>query len=191
MIDDLTSRGITEPYRMFTSRAEFRLSLRADNADLRLTATGRDLGLVDDERWSSFNAKQSAVERERRRLDVIMLSPARLSADDEKIIGKALQRECSASDLLRRPELGHADVTKLSAVGPMQAADLDGGALRTGRLSSSKCRPKYAGYIERQQREIDKHAKQERLRLPENIDYALVDGLSNEARQKLAPRRGP
>ncbi len=189
LVDDLITRGVSEPYRMFTSRAEYRLTLREDNADLRLTPKGRELGLVDDERWTSFNAKQTAVQREQRRLDGIMLSPARQSAEDEQVIGRALQRECSASDLLRRPELGYADVTKLSAVGPMPAGDLDSDELREQVAVQLEVQAKYAGYIERQQREIDKHAKQEQLRLPEDIDYARVDGLSNEARQRLQASR--
>jgi tRNA uridine 5-carboxymethylaminomethyl modification enzyme len=189
LVDDLITRGVSEPYRMFTSRAEYRLTLREDNADLRLTPTGRMLGVVDDERWSVFNAKQTAVQREQRRLDSIILSPARQSADDEAIIGRALQRECAASDLLRRPELGYADVTRLSAVGPMEDVDLVSDEQREQVEEQLEVRAKYAGYIERQQREIDKHAKQEQLRLPEDIDYALVDGLSNEARQRLQASR--
>ena len=189
LVDDLITRGVSEPYRMFTSRAEYRLTLREDNADLRLTPTGRTLGLVDDERWTIFNTKQDAVQREQQRLDNIILSPPRQSADDEAIIGKALQRECSASDLLRRPELGYADVTRLSAVGPMQGADLVSDELREQVEEQLEVQAKYAGYIERQQREIDKHAKQEQLRLPEDIDYAQVDGLSNEARQRLQASR--
>ncbi len=189
LVDDLITRGVSEPYRMFTSRAEYRLTLREDNADLRLTPAGRNLGLVDDERWTSFSAKQAAVQREQRRLDGIMLTPARQSANDEKIIGRALQRECSASDLLRRPELGYADVTKLSAVGPMSVGDLDSDELCEQVAGQLEVQAKYAGYIERQQREIDRHAKQEQLRLPEDIDYALVDGLSNEARQRLQTSR--
>ncbi|MBT8087529.1 MAG: tRNA uridine-5-carboxymethylaminomethyl(34) synthesis enzyme MnmG [Gammaproteobacteria bacterium] len=189
LVDDLITRGVSEPYRMFTSRAEYRLTLREDNADLRLTPAGRELGLVDEERWATFNTKQSAVQREQRRLDGIVLSPSRQSAEDEKIIGQALQRECSASDLLRRPKLGYADVTRLSAVGPMQVDDVDSEELREQVAGQVEVQAKYAGYIERQQREIDKHAKQEQLRLPEDIDYAVVDGLSNEARQRLQASR--
>jgi tRNA uridine 5-carboxymethylaminomethyl modification enzyme len=189
LIDDLITRGVSEPYRMFTSRAEYRLTLREDNADVRLTPTGRELGIVDDERWRVFNLKQAAVQREQRRLDSITLLPARQSANDEAIIGRALQRECLASDLLRRPELGHAEVTRLSAVGPMPLADLDSEELREQVEGQLEVRAKYAGYIERQQREIDKHAKQEQLRLPEDMDYLAVEGLSNEARQRLQASR--
>ncbi len=189
LIDDLVTRGVSEPYRMFTSRAEYRLTLREDNADSRLTPKGRELGLVDDSRWSVFNDKQAAVTAEQRRLGGITLHPARLSENDEILIGKTLQRECTASDLLRRPELGYAAVSGLSTVGPLDAAGLESDEQREQVELQVEVQAKYAGYIDRQEREIAKHAKQESLRLPEDIDYEAVDGLSHEARQKLAAAR--
>jgi len=189
LIDDLITRGVSEPYRMFTSRAEYRLRLREDNADTRLTPKGRKLGLVDDSRWSIFNNKQAAVAAEQRRLDGITLHPGRLTENDEVLIGKTLQRECKAADLLRRPELGYAAVSGLSTVGALDAAGLESDEQREQVELQVEVQAKYAGYIDRQEREIAKHAKQESLRLPDNIDYEAVDGLSHEARQKLAATR--
>ena len=189
LVDDLITRGVSEPYRMFTSRAEYRLTLREDNADLRLTPVGRELGLVDDARWARFNAKQAAVVSEQRRLGSITLSASRLKGDDERLLGATLQRECTAADLLRRPELDYKAVTGLSVVGAMSANNLDSDEEREQVALQLEVQAKYAGYIERQEREIAKHAKQETLRLPEDIDYALVDGLSNEARQRLVAVR--
>lgn len=189
LIDDLITRGVSEPYRMFTSRAEYRLTLREDNADSRLTPTGRELGLVDDARWSVFNDKQATVAAEQTRLDGIVLQPDRLSENDEILIGKALQRECTASDLLRRPELDYAAVSGLSTVGALDATGLENDEQREQVELQLEVQAKYAGYIDRQEREIAKHARQESLRLPEDIDYAAVDGLSNEARQRLAAAR--
>ena len=168
--------------------SEYRLILREDNADLRLTPIGRELGLVDDARWSVFEAKHEAVEAEKRGL-ALMLRPHRLTENDELLIGKALQRECTAAELLRRPELDYTAVSGLSTVGAFDAASLASDEQREQVELQLEVQAKYAGYIERQEREIAKHAKQESLRLPENIDYSLVDGLSNEARQKLAASR--
>jgi len=189
LVDDLITRGVSEPYRMFTSRAEYRLTLREDNADSRLTPKGRELGLVNDARWSTFSDKQAAVAAEQRRLDKIILHPARLSENDEFLIGKGLQRECSAADLLKRPELDYLAVSGLSAVGALDATGLGSEEQREQVELQLEVQAKYAGYIDRQEREIAKHAKQESLRLPEDIDYAAVDGLSNEARQKLIAAR--
>ncbi len=189
LIDDLITRGVSEPYRMFTSRAEYRLTLREDNADSRLTPTGRELGLVDDSRWLVFNEKQATVAAEQQRLDRIVLRPDRLSENDEILIGKALQRECTAGDLLRRPELDYAAVSGLSTVGALDATGLENDEQREQVELQLEVQAKYAGYIDRQEREIAKHARQESLRLPEDIDYDAVDGLSNEARQKLAAAR--
>jgi len=189
LVDDLITRGVSEPYRMFTSRAEYRLTLREDNADLRLTPTGRELGLVDDARWAIFNDKQAAVVAEQQRLAGIVLHPSRLSENDEFLIGKALQRECPAADLLRRPELDYAAVAGLTAVGAFNAEGLDSEEQREQVLLQLEVQAKYAGYIDRQEREIEKHAKQESLCLPDDIDYEAVDGLSNEARQKLLAAR--
>ncbi len=189
LVDDLVTRGVSEPYRMFTSRAEYRLTLREDNADERLTPAGRELGLVDDERWAIFDAKHAAIEREQRRLDTIRLAPGGLGPEDLAIIGKALQRECTAGELLLRPELDHAAITRLSAVGPMSAELPPGDELCEQVVAQLDARARYSGYIERQQREIERHARQEALRLPGDIDYATVDGLSTEARQRLEASR--
>jgi tRNA uridine 5-carboxymethylaminomethyl modification enzyme len=136
-----------------------------------------------------FNTKQALVEREQRRLDGITVHPSRLSENDEFLIGKALQRECSAGDLLRRPELDYTAVAGLTAVGALDASGLDSEEQREQVELQLEVRAKYAGYIERQEREIAKHSKQDSLRLPEDIDYAAVHGLSNEARQKLQAAR--
>jgi len=154
---------------MFTSRAEYRLLLREDNADLRLTPKGRELGLVDDERWETFNAKCEAVTAEQQRL-------GSLAANGGK-----------AAALLKRPEFGYDEVVGL--VGRSAAVDAMVDEQREQVELQVETQAKYAGYIDRQEREIEKHAKQESLRLPEDIDYAAVDGLSNEARQKLAAAR--
>jgi tRNA uridine 5-carboxymethylaminomethyl modification enzyme len=189
LVDDLITRGVSEPYRMFTSRAEYRLTLREDNADLRLTPLGWKLGLVDDERWSIFETKQTAVAREQQRLGGVMLRPAGLSENDEFLIGKSLQRECTAAELLRRPELDYTAVSGLSGVGSFDSSVLVSDEQREQVELQLEVQAKYAGYIERQDREISKHAKQESLRLPQNIDYSAVDGLSNEARQRLEVSR--
>ena len=185
LVDDLVTRGVSEPYRMFTSRAEYRLTLREDNADERLTPVGRDLGLVDDERWAYFEQKREAIARERARLESLLVRPSDLDDEDEATIGKALQRECKAADLLRRPELGYTQVCALSVVG-----ELDRDGLATAEQAEQvslavEVRAKYSGYIDRQEREIAKQAKQEKLKLPADIDYGAVDGLSHEARQRL------
>lgn len=189
LVDDLITRGVSEPYRMFTSRAEYRLTLREDNADERLTPIGRELGTVDDRRWALFGRKQEAIAREQRRLGGILLRPADFTADDRAILGRDLTRESKASDLLLRPELSYRDVTALSRVGPMDRGPVEDEEQVEQVELAIEVRAKYAGYIDRQQREIAKHAKQEQLRLPEDLDYARVDGLSNEARQRLESAR--
>jgi len=173
LIDDLITRGVSEPYRMFTSRAEYRLMLREDNADLRLTPTGRDLGLVNDERWETFNAKCEAVEKEQARLDSITVRPAGVKA----------------AALLKRPEYKYQDVVALPEVGALGDDSLSSIEQHEQVALQLEVRAKYAGYIDRQQKEIAKHAKQESLRLPEDIDYEAVAGLSNEARQRLVAAR--
>jgi tRNA uridine 5-carboxymethylaminomethyl modification enzyme len=189
LIDDLITRGVSEPYRMFTSRAEYRLLLREDNADLRLTPVGRELGLVDDERWNIFNAKCDAVEKEQTRLNGIFVRPSTITENDQILIGKELTRESTAADLLRRPEMNYIAVAGISNVGVLEAAELVSDEQREQVEQQLEVRAKYAGYIERQQREIAKQAKQESLRLPEDIDYEMVGGLSNEARQRLVAAR--
>ena len=173
LIDDLITRGVSEPYRMFTSRAEYRLTLREDNADLRLTPKGRELGLVSDERWSVVNAKYDAVAAERARLEKIMVKSA----------------EATAAGLLKRPDFTYRDVVALPEVGSGNMNALVSDEQREQVELQLEVQAKYAGYIDRQEREIVKQAKQESLRLPEDIDYDVVDGLSNEARQKLAASR--
>jgi tRNA uridine 5-carboxymethylaminomethyl modification enzyme len=193
LVDDLVTRGVSEPYRMFTSRAEYRLLLREDNADARLTPVGRRLGVVDDERWRAFCVKQEAIERERARLDGLSVHPQELAAEDRARLGDRLgddlRRETSAFALLRRPELRYADVASLSCVGP--------GAFReeleaetAGQVELAlEVEARYSGYIERQRRDIERFTRQESLALPADLDYGEVAGLSTEARQKLAAAR--
>ena len=188
LVDDLITRGVSEPYRMFTSRAEYRLTLREDNADERLTPVARELGLVDDERWALFGHKRDAIIREQRRLEAIVVRPQQFSADDRAVLGQDVQRECRASDLLRRPDCHHTKITALSVVGaPPWRFDTE--EQREQAVQQLDVRAKYSGYIDRQRREIASHARQESLRLPEDIDYGQVNGLSNEARQRLEKAR--
>jgi tRNA uridine 5-carboxymethylaminomethyl modification enzyme len=189
LVDDLITRGVSEPYRMFTSRAEYRLLLREDNADLRLTTKGRELGLVSDERWAAFTNKREAVTTEQHRLQGIVVKPHELTDDDRVQLGQPLTRESTAADLLRRPQLSYADVSGLSMVGAFDAPALSGAEQREQLALQLEVQAKYAGYIDRQQREIEKQAKQESLRLPEDLDYTAVSGLSNEARQRLCAAR--
>ena len=178
MIDDLITRGTTEPYRMFTSRAEFRLILREDNADLRLTPIGRQLGLVDDQRWRVIETKREAVEQEQQRLRQTFLRPGDASAVTILAsLGGPLLRECSLEELLRRPELSYEDLVKLPGAGP--------GVADKKVAEQVEIETKYAGYIERQRAEILRSKRNEHTRLPDDIDYADVKGLSSEARQKL------
>ncbi len=189
LVDDLVTRGVSEPYRMFTSRAEYRLILREDNADLRLTPIGRRLGLVADERWRVFETKRHAIDVEQGRLAGVMLHPAKLTDADLAAIGGDFRRECRASDLLRRPEFDYRDVTSLAAVGtgPWRA-DMPAERVEEVELQL-EVTARYAGYIERQAREIEKHTKQDKLALPADLDYESVTGLSNEARQRLEAAR--
>ena len=187
LVDDLITRGATEPYRMFTSRAEYRLSLREDNADLRLTAAGRELGLVDDERWEFFQRKRAAVESEVNRLERAVVQPADVDAALLGKLGAPLSRETHAFDLLRRPELSYDDVSCVAACAPADwCADE---RLREQVKLQVEVQAKYSGYLKRQSDEIDRHRRHEELRLPADIDYSQVGGLSNEARQRLGDVR--
>jgi len=190
LIDDLNTRGASEPYRMFTSRAEYRLLLREDNADQRLTPVGRKMGLVDEERWRRFETKREAVERERGRLQACLVRPGDVAAGEaDRLLGGPLSREARALDLLRRPELDHAAVTALAAVGPDSLDETHRPEEAEQIRLQVEVGVRYEGYIERQQREIARHARQEHLALPADLDYADVQGLSNEVRQKLAAAR--
>jgi len=169
MLDDLITRGTKEPYRMFTSRAEYRLVLREDNADLRLTERGRKLGLVGDERWQQFNFKAASIEQEKKRLNTILVRP------NNKII--SLEREYKALELLRRPEVNYALLTQILEVG---TTDISQEASEQIEIQM-----KYEGYINRQYQEIEKHRKYEESKIPENFNYDRVKGLSNEVKHKL------
>ena len=178
LVDDLITRGVTEPYRMFTSRAEYRLMLREDNADLRLTSMGRNLGLVDDERWTMFNTKQETIQSEEARLKKFFIRPQDISIEkQEAIIGKAIDHEYNLFDLLRRPEVSFAGVKELM----QEDADLIDPAVREQVEISAK----YKGYIVRQQEEVDRSRDQLDFPLPLDLDYKEVHGLSAEAQQKL------
>jgi len=189
LVDDLLTRGVSEPYRMFTSRAEYRLTLREDNADQRLTPVGREMGLVDDARWALFKQKRSAVTAEHARLSSIIVRPKSMNESDRASIGSELQKESVAADLLRRPELSYEKISKLSVVGTFDEDHDIFDELREQIVLQLDVQAKYQGYIERQEREIARQARQESLRLPGDIDYDAVDGLSNEARQRLVSSR--
>ena len=212
LVDDLITKGVSEPYRMFTSRAEYRLQLREDNADLRLTETGRRLGLVDDRRWTAFCRKRDAVSRETERLKSTWINPrlveqARAEAEVERVLGKGLEHEYPLFELLRRPAVRWADLRSLEAQvlgarGKGSAAcpetdavpdakvsretenDLDEAVIEQVEISA-----KYAGYITRQQEDIERAAHHERMQLPPDIDYTGVSALSIEVRQKLQRQR--
>ena len=187
LVDDLITRGATEPYRMFTSRAEYRLSLREDNADLRLTAAGRELGLIDDERWEFFQRKRVALSGEIDRLERAVVHPAGVDAALLAKLGAALARETHAFDLLRRPEISYDD---LACVARCATADWCADErLREQVTLQVEVQAKYSGYLKRQSNEIDRAQRNEDLCLPADIDYLAVSGLSNEARQRLCDVR--
>ncbi|KGD64081.1 tRNA uridine 5-carboxymethylaminomethyl modification enzyme GidA [Alcanivorax nanhaiticus] len=181
LVDDLITMGTQEPYRMFTSRAEYRLLLREDNADLRLTEKGRELGLVDDERWAAFNAKREGMEKEEQRLKSTWVQPKSAQADAvNTLIDKPLTREYSLMDLLKRPELDYASLADAVGVEDRPAADV---------VEQMEILAKYAGYIDRQTDEIEKLRAAETTALPADFDYEQVKGLSNEVKQKLGTVR--
>jgi len=219
LVDDLITKGVTEPYRMFTSRAEFRLQLREDNADMRLTEIGRELGLVDDVRWDAFNRKRDAVSRETQRLKATWVRPTTLpAADAERLLGKALEREYNLGDLLRRPGVNYDQINEVGAIAAARQAALwaeagktastEGGeavsretvsraslraelgdALADAVIEQVEISIKYAGYIDKQNDEVERAAYYENLKLPADLDYMQVSALSFEARQKLDKHR--
>ena len=192
LVDDLITKGVTEPYRMFTSRAEYRLQLREDNADMRLTEVGRQLGLVDDARWDAFSRKRDAVSRETERLRSIWVSPKNLdAAEAERVLGKAIDHEYSLAELLRRPDVSYAGLMSLDG-GRYAVADLAADTTATEVatvVEQVEIAAKYSGYIDRQRGEIERAAHYENLKLPADLDYMQVTALSIEARQKLARHR--
>jgi tRNA uridine 5-carboxymethylaminomethyl modification enzyme len=188
LVDDLITRGAPEPYRMFTSRAEYRLTLREDNADLRLTPAGREMGLIEDERWGLFERKRASVDGEIARLQAAWVRPGTAAAARlEAMLGSPLLREQRAFDLLRRPEVSY---DALDAVLAPDAADWrDDERLVQQVPLQADVQAKYTGYIDRQQEEIERQRRNEETLLPAEIDYASVRGLSNEVRQKLLEHR--
>jgi tRNA uridine 5-carboxymethylaminomethyl modification enzyme len=211
LVDDLITKGVTEPYRMFTSRAEFRLQLREDNADARLTETGRKLGMVDDARWDAFCRKRDAVSRETARLRSIWVSPQNLPASEsERVLGKSIEHEYNLADLLRRPNISYAALMSLDngryaqadlPVPPVVSRETDGMAVVATAeglaqdvfvaavIEQVEIAAKYSGYIDRQNDEVERAAHYESLRLPEDLDYLQVTALSIEARQRLNKQR--
>ncbi|MDP2742182.1 MAG: FAD-dependent oxidoreductase, partial [Hydrogenophaga sp.] len=192
LVDDLVTQGVTEPYRMFTSRAEFRLQLREDNADMRLTEMGRKLGLVDDARWDAFSRKRDAVAHETERLKATWVNPRSLpAAESERVLGKAIEHEHNLFDLLRRPGVPYAALVGLDD-GKYTAPNVSRealGDLLEPVVEQVEIAAKYAGYIDRQRNEVERASHFEGLKLPADLDYLQVKALSFEARQKLAQHR--
>jgi len=182
LVDDLVTRGVSEPYRMFTSRAEYRLMLREDNADLRLTEAGRRLGIIDDVRWDAFCRKRDAIAAEQDRLDTLQASPRTLSeADALRVVGQPLEREYTYASLLRRPNVSYRSLMTLPNSGV--------GVESESVAEQIEIQAKYRGYVKRQQDEVERHAQQEDQRIPPELDFALVRGLSKEVQQKLQRQR--
>ena len=181
LVDDLVTRGVSEPYRMFTSRAEYRLQLREDNADLRLTEIGRRLGLVDDMRWGAFSRKREAIEREMGKLQSTWAHPRKIPESEQALVlGSRMEREHSLFDLLRRPEVRYTDLSRWMG---------EAGAIDDAVAAQVEIAAKYSGYIERQAAEVQRQLAQESTPLPADLDYAAIRGLSKEVRQKLAHQR--
>ncbi len=206
LADDLMTKGVTEPYRMFTSRAEYRLQLREDNADLRLTEVGRELGLVDDERWGAFNLKRERLEREMQRLRSTWVRPQTVpAADAERLLGKALEHEYNLADLMRRPGVGFDQACAVATLATQgvggevagHAEDVSRETLRRDWglreadevIEQTEISLKYAGYIGKQNDDVQRASQMENLALPDDLDYTLVTALSFEVRQKLAKHR--
>ena len=179
LVDDLITKGVNEPYRMFTSRAEYRLQLREDNADMRLTEDGHKIGLVSEAQWRMFNEKREAIEREIQRLKTTWYTPQKLAEEEQlRVFGQKLSREANLHDLLRRPNLDYAALMTLPDAQPETA-------LADSVVEQVEIQVKYQGYIDRQNEEIDSRRDIETLKLPEDIDYSKVKGLSAEVQQKL------
>ena len=186
LVDDLITRGVTEPYRMFTSRAEYRLLLREDNADIRLTEAGRKIGLVDDVRWEAFSRKQEAILREQDRLKSTWVRPGTLPKEEAiRVLGKAIEHEYSLFELLRRPELSYESLLSL----PTSEAAVNYADIPEDVRQQVDIAAKYQGYIDRQQEEIERALGSEHMKIPEDMDYADVHGLSIEVQQKLAQHK--
>ncbi|MDQ5942486.1 MAG: tRNA uridine 5-carboxymethylaminomethyl modification enzyme [Pseudomonadota bacterium] len=186
LVDDLITRGVSEPYRMFTSRAEYRLSLREDNADLRLTEQGRELGLVDDVRWEAFNRKRDAIAAEQERLKATWVRPQTLpQAEAERVLGKGIEREYTLFDLLRRPDVSYAALMTLTEANAGRLSPLDDLLV----IEQIEIQAKYQGYIDRQQDEVARSLAHEETVLPDELDYSTVPGLSKEVQQKLAQHK--
>jgi len=188
LVDDLTTQGVAEPYRMFTSRAEYRLSLREDNADMRLTEIGRQLGIVDDARWQAFETKRESVARELERLKSTWVNPRILAAtESERVVGQALEREYNLADLLRRPGVVYDTLMTMQGNEgqPLAGPGVDDPAVK----EQVEIQLKYSGYIDRQAREVERHDHYENLKLPENLNYLEIAALSFEVRQKLDKQR--
>ena len=197
LVDDLITKGVTEPYRMFTSRAEFRLQLREDNADMRLTECGRAMGLVDDMRWAAFSRKRDAVAREMERMRSTWVHATALPATDAtRLLGAPIEHEYSLAELLKRPDVDFDRLTEIATIARPDAAvsretlqsEL-GIALADSVIEQAQISIKYAGYIDKQNRDVERAASYESLRLPDALDYAQVLALSFEARQKLSAHR--
>src|SRR5574337_743337 len=192
LVDDLVTKGVTEPYRMFTSRAEFRLQLREDNADMRLTEAGRRMGLIDDARWDAFSRKRDAVSRETERLKSTWVNPRTVAAaESERVLGKAIEHEYRLFDLLRRPDVSYAALMGMDG-GKYASGDVSHetlGELSAPVIEQVEIAAKYSGYIDRQKDEVQRAAHYEQLRLPPELDYMQVAALSIEVRQKLQKHR--
>ena len=192
LVDDLITKGVTEPYRMFTSRAEFRLQLREDNADARLTEMGRTMGLVGDAQWDAFSRKRDAVSRETERLRSIWVNPSNLpSGESERVLGKAIEHEYNLADLLRRPDISYGALMSLDGgrFSSPHVANIATDDLRDVVIEQIEISAKYSGYIERQKDEVERSANHEKMRLPADLDYLQVTALSIEVRQKLQRHR--
>lgn len=187
LVDDLVTQGVQEPYRMFTSRAEYRLSLREDNADLRLTEIGRQLGCVSDVQWEHFERRREAIARELERLKSTWVSPRIIAeAEAQRVLGKGIGREYALTDLLRRPDVSYTQLMSLTGV---DGRRFDDPSLDPNVAEQVEIQVKYAGYIDRQAKEVERHDHYENLKLPEGLDYLTVKALSIEVRQKLAKHR--